>query len=174
MIKANKQLKVGALALMASLYSTGIVAETANGVAITTVITPLIINNLVTMNFTTIASGTNGGDLTMDDAGAIVTSGDADVIGAGGTALSFDISGAASQAYTLTVGDENRAPVLDLITDKNMNEGDTLDVTVDYIAWDNPIAGRRPPLCANLPFLPGFRQRRHPSSVSTPLPLRRA
>ncbi len=106
MKKTNKQLKVGALALIAGLSSTAAVAETADGVAITTVITPLIINNLATMDFTTISSGTNGGVLTMDAAGAVtVLSGDADIIGAGtGAALAFDISGEASQAYTLTVG----------------------------------------------------------------------
>jgi hypothetical protein len=34
-------------------------------------------------------------------------------------------------AFTLTVGDVNRAPVLDPITDQNMNEGDTLGVAVN-------------------------------------------
>jgi hypothetical protein len=33
--------------------------------------------------------------------------------------------------FTLTVGDVNRAPVLDPITDQNMNEGDSLDVAVN-------------------------------------------
>jgi len=102
----NIQLKIGALALMAGLYSAGAVAETQNGTAIATVITPLIINNLVTMDWTTISSGTAGGTLSMAGGGAItVISGDADVIGGGaGTELAFDISGANAQAYTLTVG----------------------------------------------------------------------
>ncbi|MGD8305987.1 MAG: Ig-like domain-containing protein, partial [Ignavibacteria bacterium] len=34
-------------------------------------------------------------------------------------------------SFTLTVGDVNHAPVLDPITDKNMNEGDSLDVSVN-------------------------------------------
>ena len=91
---------------MAGLYSTGPAAETQSGVAIATVITPLVITNLVTMDFTTIAAGSAGGVLTMDAAGAVtVLSGDANVIGAGaGTALAFDISGETAQAYTLTVG----------------------------------------------------------------------
>jgi len=106
MKKTNIKLKVGGLAVIAALCSTGAVAETQNGVAVATVITPLVINNLVTMDFTTIASGSSGGTLAMDNAGAITPSGDAIVIGGGGgTPLGFDITGEASQAYTLTVGD---------------------------------------------------------------------
>jgi len=106
MINTNIRLKVGVIALMAGLYSTGALAETKDGTAIATVITPLVINNLVTMDFGTIASGSAGGVLSMDGTGAVtVASGDADIIGGGaGTALAFDISGETGQAYTLTVG----------------------------------------------------------------------
>lgn len=106
MKKTNIQLKIGAAAILAGLYSAGAVAETKDGTAIATVITPLIINNLVTMDFGSIASGSAGGTLSMDAAGAVtVASGDADVVGGGaGTALAFDITGEAAQAYTLSVG----------------------------------------------------------------------
>ena len=106
MKSTNLTLKLGAVALLAGLYSSATVAETASGTAIASVITPLVINNLVTMDFTTIAAGSTGGVLTMDAAGAVtVLSGDADVIGGGaGAALAFDISGEPAQLYTLTVG----------------------------------------------------------------------
>ena len=93
MKNTNKQLKIGALALMAGLHSTGAVAETQNGEAIANVITPLTITNLLAMNFGDVASGSLGGDITMAAGGGMtVTSGDADIIGATtGTPLTFDI-----------------------------------------------------------------------------------
>ena len=107
MKKTNIQLKIGAMALMAGLYSAGAVAETQNGVATANVITPLVISNLVAMNFGDIAAGSLGGDITMAAGGGLtVTAGDADIIGpTTGTPLTFDITGEALQAYTLTVSD---------------------------------------------------------------------
>lgn len=95
------------MAVLAGLCSTGAVAETATGVANATVVEPLIINNLVAMDFSTIASGAAGGTITMAAGGGLsVTSGDADIVGVvGGTPLTFDITGEAAQACTLTVSD---------------------------------------------------------------------
>jgi hypothetical protein len=120
------QFKIGVIAIMAGLYSTGAVAETQNGTAVATVITPLVINNLVTMDFTTISAGSAGGVLSMDATGAVtVASGDADVIGGGaGTALAFDISGETGQAYTLSVGNG-------VLSD---GSGNTMAITTDAVA----------------------------------------
>lgn len=102
----NKQLKIGALALMAGLYNTGAVAETLSGVATANVIQPLVISNPVAMDFGDIASGSAGGDITMASGGAMTATGDADIIApTTGTPLTFDITGQATQAYTLTVSD---------------------------------------------------------------------
>lgn len=99
------QLKTGIIVVMAGLYSTGAVAESKTGEATATVIQPLLISNIIDMDFGTVASGSAGGDITMASGGGLsVTSGDADIVGAGGgTPLTFDISGQSGQAYTLTV-----------------------------------------------------------------------
>lgn len=104
MKNTNVQLKIGAIALMAGLYSTGAVAETADGVAIATVIEPLILTATQTMDFGTVASNSVGGTLSMDNTGA-VTSADLDVISALGQTLQFTIEGEAAQAYTLGIAD---------------------------------------------------------------------
>jgi hypothetical protein len=103
----NIQHKAVAMALLAGLYSSVSVAETATGVATANVITPLVISNLVTMDFGDVASGSSGGDITMASGGGLsVTAGDADIVGSTtGTSLTFDITGEANQAYTLTVSD---------------------------------------------------------------------
>ena len=103
MKNTNIKLKIGALALMAGLYSTAAVAETADGVAAATVIQPLVLTATQTMFFGTVApNSVAAGTLSMDNTGA-VTSGDLDVITAAGTTLQFTIQGEAAQAYTLGI-----------------------------------------------------------------------
>ncbi|RKZ56244.1 MAG: hypothetical protein DRQ44_16910 [Gammaproteobacteria bacterium] len=102
----NVKLKIGALAVIAGLYSAGASAETATGVATANVLTPLVIDSLITMDFTDIAGGTSGGTLIMDDAGGVTTTGDAIVIGGGGgTALGFDVTGENGQTVIISVSD---------------------------------------------------------------------
>lgn len=106
MKNTNTRLKISALALLAGLYSAGAVAETASGVATANVIEPLIIDNLVAMAFGDIAAGTVGGTITMASGGALSATGDADIVGpTTGTPLTFDITGEAGQACTMTVSD---------------------------------------------------------------------
>ena len=102
----NVKLKIGALAVIAGLYSAGASAETNTGVATANVIEPLVIDSLVTMDFTDISGGTGGGTLIMDDAGGITTTVDAIVIGGGGgTALGFDVTGENGQTVIISVSD---------------------------------------------------------------------
>lgn len=104
MKNTNRKLKIGALAVIAGLYSAGALAEAVDGIATATVITPLTINNLATMTFNTISPGTLGGSLVMDDAGGVVGIGDAFVVGGGGgTALGFDITGESGQTIIISV-----------------------------------------------------------------------
>lgn len=108
MKSANIQLKIGALALITGLYSTGAVAEAVDGTATATVVAPLIIDNLVTMTFNSVASGTLGGTLIMDNAGGVTQGGAGDAIivgGGGGTPLGFDITGENGQTITISVSD---------------------------------------------------------------------
>jgi hypothetical protein len=100
----NIKLKTGVIALLAGLYNTGAVAETTNGVAVASVIEPLILAATQTMDFGTVASNSTGGTLSMDSAGA-VTSATLDVISATGSTLQFTIQGEAGQAYTLNIAD---------------------------------------------------------------------
>jgi hypothetical protein len=111
----NIKLKAGVMVLLAGLYSNAALAETAEGVATANVITPLVISNLVTMDFGDVASGSLGGDITMASGGGLsVTAGDADIVGAAtGIPLTFDITGEANQAYTLTVSDGVLAKLTD-------------------------------------------------------------
>jgi len=102
----NLRLKTGAMVIMAGLYSAGVVAEEATGQATATVLTPLVINNITNMAFTTIASGTNGGTLIMDNAGGITSGGAGDAIvvgGGGGTPLGFDVTGESGNTVTISV-----------------------------------------------------------------------
>ena len=93
MNNTNTKLKIGALAVIAGLYSTGAVAETADGTAVATVVAPIVINNFTTMDFASLAGGTSGGTMAVDNAGALTPSGTVVAITGAGSELGFDITG---------------------------------------------------------------------------------
>lgn len=106
----NVKLKLGALAVIAGLYSTGASAETAPGEATAYVVEPLTITAVQPMDFGDISGGTGGGTLPMLDGGGITPTGDAIVIGGGGgTPLGFSITGEATYSVVISV---TSAPVL--------------------------------------------------------------
>ena len=103
MKNTNIQLKIGALALMAGLYSTGAVADTQTGTATATVVEPLIIGVPAVMSFNTIAGGSAVGAIVMAAGGGLSATGDADIIGStAGTSLTFTVSGETGTAYTVS------------------------------------------------------------------------
>lgn len=103
MKNTNTQLKIGVLALMASLCSTGAVADTATGQAAAVVIEPILIGAVTDMNFNTLAGGSAVGTVIMASGGGMTTTGDADIIGGvTGTPLTFPITGETGVAYTVT------------------------------------------------------------------------
>ena len=103
MKNTNTQLKVGALALIAGLFSTGAVAETQTGIATATVLEPLIIGVPAVMSFNTISGGSAVGTIVMASGGGLTSTGDADIIGStAGTALTFTITGETDTAYTVS------------------------------------------------------------------------
>ena len=103
MKNTNIQLKVGGLALMAGLCSSSAVAETQTGVAVATVIEPIAITAPSTMSFNTIAGSSTAGTIVMAAGGGLSATGGADIIGsAAGTSLTFNVTGEATTAYTVT------------------------------------------------------------------------
>ncbi len=108
MNNTNIQLKIGAMALIAGLYSSAAVAAQVDGVATATLLEPITITNLGTMNFGTIAPGTNATTVSVDNAGAVtapVAGGNAVVTVAGGSALTFDVTAESGLNYTLAIAD---------------------------------------------------------------------
>lgn len=110
----NVKLKLGALAVIAGLYSAGASAETAPGEATANVITPLTITAVQIMDFGDISGGTNGGTLTMADGGGITEGGDAIQIGAlnTGTPLGFSITGENLYSVVISINNITPPPVL--------------------------------------------------------------
>ncbi len=103
MKNTNIQLKVGGLALMAGLCSSSAVAETQTGVAVATVIEPIAITAPSTMSFNTIAGSSTAGTIVMAAGGGLSATGGADIIGsAAGTSLTFNVTGEATTAYTVS------------------------------------------------------------------------
>lgn len=107
MKNTNIQFKIGALALIAGLYSTGVVAETASGTATATVIQPLVLAVTSPMDFGSVAAGAAASTLSVAVGGAVTETGggDAVVINGTGSALAFTITGLSGQTYALTIDD---------------------------------------------------------------------
>ena len=104
----NKQLKIGALALMAGLYSTGAMSATLDGVASAIILEPVVLSNPGPMSFGTIASGGNATTVSVDAAGLVtstVGAGNAVVTVSGGAALTFDVQAASGLAYSISFVD---------------------------------------------------------------------
>lgn len=104
MRKSNQLVKLGLVALMASMYSTSVSADVIPGNATATVIAPMLLVEVVPMNFGTVAGGSSAGTVVMTTASAMSSTGGATSLASlPGTAGSFTIQGAAATAYTLTI-----------------------------------------------------------------------
>lgn len=104
MKKSNQLVKLGLVALMASMYSTSASADVISGNATATVIAPLILIEVTPMSFGTIAGGSTAGSVAMDLLGNRVASGGATALAsAPGAAGAFTIQGASAVAFTLTL-----------------------------------------------------------------------
>lgn len=121
MKNTNIQLKIGALALMAGLYSTGAVADTKDGNASANLITPLTIGAVTPMVFGNIAAGgTSAGTIEMTDAGVRSFTGGASTVGiaVAGTPLSFPITGEAASlvdvGFSVGILDDGSGNTMDL------------------------------------------------------------
>ena len=105
MKKSNIQLKVGVLALLAGLYSTGIIAASVNGQADAEIVQPIALAITNNMDFGSVAAGTLASTINVDDGGVVTNAGgDAVVINNTGSALTFTITGANGANYVLSVG----------------------------------------------------------------------
>lgn len=104
MRKSNQLVKLGLVALVASMYSTSASADVINGNAIATVIAPLLLVEVTPMSFGTVAGGSTAGTVVLDLLGnRTVTGGATALATAPGAAGAFTIEGAAAQAFTLTL-----------------------------------------------------------------------
>lgn len=104
----NKQLKIGALALIAGFYSAGAMSATLDGVATATILEPVTLTIGATMSFGSIASGGNATTVSVDAAGAVTApagAGNAVVTVPGGAALTFTLRAANGLAYVLSIAD---------------------------------------------------------------------
>lgn len=134
-------LKIGVLALIAGLYSTGAVADTANGDASAVVIQPIVLAVTSAMDFGSVAAGAAASTLSVDAAGTVTnTGGDAVVINGTGSALAFTITGLNGQTYSLSIANG----VLDDGSGNQMNvaiTGDNRPATLDGTAQTITVTG---------------------------------
>ena len=108
MMNRSKQLKAGALALLAGLYSATAFSASINGVANATILEPVTLTPGAAMSFGTIAAGSNATTVSVDSAGNVTApagAGNAVVTVAAGAALTFDIQAANGVGYTVSIAD---------------------------------------------------------------------
>jgi len=104
----NKQLKIGALALVAGMYSAGVQSANTTIEASAIILEPVAITGEIDMVFGTIASGENATTVSIAADGtvsALVANGNAVVTVPGGTSLKFDVQAANGKAYILNIAD---------------------------------------------------------------------
>ena len=103
-MKMNKQLlALGATLALASQAGSVAMAAQEDGSAVAVVIAPLIVTENTAMDFGTVAGGANADTIVLTTAGARTATGtDAQVIGAGGAAGNFTVSGEAGSSYVVT------------------------------------------------------------------------
>ena len=108
MKNTNKHLKIGVLALMAGLYSAGIIAASTTGDADAVIVAPIVLTPGPAMNFGSIAAAPTGGGnstISVDNSGGLSVAGNALIMSTTGAApLKFDISGY-NASYTITYTD---------------------------------------------------------------------
>jgi hypothetical protein len=107
MKNTNKQLKIGALALMTGLYSAGAMAvNTVNGTGTVEILEPISVTLTTGLDFGTIAAGSALTTVSVNAAGTVsapLGTGNALVTVSAGSALVFDVQGTAGQSYVLTM-----------------------------------------------------------------------
>ena len=107
MINTNKQLKAGALILLAGLYSAAASSATVDGQASAVILQPIVLDNVNDFDFGTIAAGSVDTTISVDAGGTVSGGGGTDeavVTVTVGQALSFDIT-AAAISYTISIAD---------------------------------------------------------------------
>jgi hypothetical protein len=108
MTHTNKQLHIGALALVVGLYSAGALSASINGQADAEILEPVTLTLGATMDFSTIASGANATTVSVDNAGTVTApaaAGNAIVTNSAGAALTFTVQAASGVAYVLNIAD---------------------------------------------------------------------
>ena len=127
-MKTNKKLlALGATLALAQAGSVAMAAQ-EDGSAVAVVIAPLIISENSSMDFGTVAGGANADTIVLTTAGARTATGtDAQVIGAGGAAGNFTISGEPGASYVVTFS-----------ASATLDDGSGNQMTVNNFTDNNP------------------------------------
>ena len=106
MMKTNKQLKAGALALLAGLYSAAAFSASYDGVATATIVAPITLTAGADMSFGSISAGTAASTVNVSSGNLVaVTVGDAVVTDDAGAALTFALTAALDASYSISIAD---------------------------------------------------------------------